>query len=106
MESIVLNGKTYYSEQPKDIEGSIKICILQRGWVMIGRFERNGNDCKLHNAYVIRRWGTTAGLGELAKRGKLEDTNLDACNGLVEFDYLTLVASICVDEEKWKSLIP
>ena len=79
-----------------------KIVILQRGWAMVGRFERNGADCKLYNASVIRRWGTTEGLGELAKKGKLPDTKLDKTNGLVEFDYLTVVAMITCDEKKWE----
>lgn len=81
--------------------GDIKIVILQRGWVMIGRFERNGSDCKLHNASVIRNWGTKRGLGELAMEGKKPNTILDKCGGLVEFDYLTVVATISVDEKKW-----
>lgn len=101
METITVNGKVYYSE-PKQFDGPIKIVILQRGWVMIGRLERNGSDCKLHNASVIRKWGTTRGLGELAEKGKLSDTILDECGGVVEFDWLTVVATIAVDETKWK----
>lgn len=99
---VTVNGQTYYANKPKEFEGDIKIVILQRGWNMIGRFERNGNDCKLHNASVIRSWGTTRGLGELAQNGPTSNTKLDPCNGLVEFDYLTVVATICASEEKWK----
>ena len=72
---------------------------------MVGRFERNGSDCKLHNASVIRSWGTTKGLGEIAKDGPTSNTKLDPCNGLVEFDYLTVVASISCVEEKWKAIV-
>lgn len=104
MEQITLNGKTYYSEpQASEFVGDLKIVILQRGWVMIGNLERNGSECKLHNASVIRNWGTTKGLGELAIEGKKKDTKLDKCGGVVEFDYLTVVATIAVDESKWKS---
>lgn len=102
METIIVNGKKYYESPHKDLDGEIKIVILQRGWVMIGRFERNGSDCKLHNASVIRNWGTTKGLGELAIEGKKKDTKLDKCGGIVEFDYLTVVATISVDQEKWQ----
>ena len=102
MEQITVNGKTYYSNpQSQEFSGEYKICILQRGWVMIGKFERNGSDCKLHNAATIRSWGTTKGLGELAAEGPKKDTVLDKCNGLVEFDYLTVVATIAVNEELW-----
>ena len=90
---------TVKNEPPK---GDVKIVILQRGWVMIGRFERNGTDCKLHNASVIRKWGTTNGLGELVN-GALQETILDYC-GEVEFDYLTVVAAITCEESKWQSI--
>jgi len=82
---------------------NIKIAILQRGWNMIGEFERKGNNCKLTNASVIRRWGTTKGLGEIALNGKMPDTILDRV-GTVEFDYLTVVALIDCEPSKWKTL--
>ena len=86
-------------------EGDIKIVILQRGWNMIGRFKRKGNDCKLFDASVIRCWGTTKGLGQIAEGGPTKKTILDKCYGIVEFDYLTVVASISVDESKWKNVL-
>lgn len=103
MEQITVNGVTYYANPKQEFTGEIKICILQRGWVMIGRLERNGSECKLHNASVIRTWGTTKGLGELAMEGKKKDTKLDKCGGVVEFDWLTVVAAISVDESKWQN---
>ena len=84
------------------VSGNVKIVILQRGWIMIGYFSRSGSDCKLEKANVIRNWGTTKGLGELSQ-GPLKDTKLDKCNGTVEFDYLTVVASISVEESKWSN---
>lgn len=101
METIVVNGKTYYSEAPKENEGEIKIVVLQRGWVLIGKFAKDGTHCNLSNASVIRNWGTTNGLGELSK-GKQKDTKLDKCNGLVEFDILTVVLMISVEQDQWK----
>jgi hypothetical protein len=86
------------------MKNEIKIAILQRGWVYIGRFERKGQDCKLTNAFNIRRWGTTEGLGELAEKGKLSNTILDKA-GTVEFDYLTVVALLSVNQEVWKPLL-
>lgn len=103
-ETITLNGKTYYANKSSyECAGDYKIVILQRGWVMIGKLERNGSECKLHQASVIRNWGTTKGLGELAIEGKKKDTKLDKCGGVVEFDYLTVVATIAVSEEKWRN---
>lgn len=102
MKSIVVDGVTYYSDKPKSVDSLIKIVILQRGWVMVGRFERKGSECKLHNASVIRNWGTTRGLGEIAENGPTTNTKLDKCYGLVEFDYLTVVATISCQEKSWQ----
>lgn len=85
--------------------GNIKIVVLQRGWVMIGRLLRGENNCTLYNARVIRNWGTTRGLGELAGEGPKRDTKLDPTNGTVEFHPLTVVATISCDPEKWDSLL-
>jgi hypothetical protein len=68
---------------------------------LIGKLEENGTLRKLHNASVIRSWGTTKGLGELAKDGPKSSTKLDKCNGVVEFDVLTMVLSISAEESKW-----
>ena len=101
-----VNGKKYVLKgSQEEIKGYIKIVILQRGWIMVGKFERSGNDCKLHNASVIRNWGTTNGLGEIAKDGPKSATKLDKCNGLVEFDYLTVCAMISCEESRWKNVL-
>lgn len=105
MKTITVNGETYYSEPKAQFEGPTKIVILQRGWVMVGRFERSGSDCKLHNASVIRVWGTTKGLGEIAKDGPTTKTILDRTHGVVEFDCLTVVAMISCNEGAWESYL-
>ena len=85
----------------QDLKGDLKIVILQRGWIMIGRLTRTGSDCVLSNASTIRRWGTTNGLGELANEGIKKDTILDKCYGEVQFDYLTVIATIDCKEAVW-----
>jgi hypothetical protein len=106
---LTVNGKKYLladSVQPAaQFNGDTKIVVLQRGWVMVGKLEKTGSDCKLHNASVIRAWGTTKGLGEIAAEGPKSSTKLDKCNGLVEFDSLTVVCSIACNEEKWKNAL-
>ena len=104
-ETIVVNGKTYYSKKDTNVEhsGEWKVIILQRGWVIVGKMEREGSQCKVHNASVVRNWGTTKGLGELVN-GPTESTKLDPCHGVVEFDYLTMIASIAVNGELWSKL--
>lgn len=81
----------------------IRIVILQRGWVVIGKFYQNGHDCWIEKGYVIRKWGTERGLGELAIEGKKQDTILDEIP-LTKFHEMTIVASLICDKEKWKNL--
>ena len=100
MKTITIDGVKYYSEKPQ--EGVTKIVILQRGWIMVGKFERKDSECKLYDASVIRNWGTTKGLGEIAENGPTKDTKLDKCYGTVEFDYLTVVATIACKEDIWQ----
>jgi hypothetical protein len=104
IKEVEINGMLYVPKDSiipvKEFDGDIKIVVLQRGWIYIGRFERTGNDCKLHNAYNIRTWGTTKGLCELVN-GVTKDTKLDKCEGLVEFDALTIVHTITVNKAKW-----
>lgn len=60
------------------------ILVLQRGWVVVGDLsDENDARVTLTNASVIRRWGTKAGLGELALKGPQKDTVLDACGGVL-----------------------
>ena len=106
VQSIVVDGETYIpSDSAQPIDGEIKIVILQRGWNMVGYFERDGSDCKLKKASVIRRWGTKHGLGEIALNGPTQNTNLDKTYGIVEFDYLTVVATIACEVSKWESVL-
>ncbi len=108
LNSISVNGKEYVlkgSEQKVEHSGDIKIVVLQRGWVMVGRFEKSGSECKLHGASVIRNWGTTKGLGEIASSGPTGSTKIDATNGLVEFDYLTVVATISCNASAWSKYV-
>ena len=98
--NITVNGVDY---APVNKSGEMRIVILQRGWVMVGRYSREGDDCQLHDAQVIRVWGTTKGLGEIAAEGPKKGTKLDPTNGLVEFHRLTEVATIKCEELKWAS---
>lgn len=82
-------------------ESPVKIAILQRGWVFVGRFSKTGSDCVLNNALCIRQWGTTKGLGELVN-GPTSSTKFDE-SGTVRFHELGIIALIDCDESKWSS---
>ena len=101
-----INEVDYIRKDRLDIVGDVKIVILQRGWVFVGRFKRTGSDCTLTDAANIRKWGTEGkGLGEIAKNGPTARTQLDTMHGIVSFDYLTVVAMVDCDGDKWKSVL-
>lgn len=100
MDKITVNGVEY----TREIKGTeIKIVVLQRGWVMVGYWHREGNDCKLTDASVIRTWGTSKGLGEIINKPTTK-TILDKC-GTVQFDYLTVVCSLDCEVEGWQNVL-
>ena len=79
---------------------SKQIVIAQRGWVFVGDVEKSGDDVTINNAQCIRRWGTTNGLGEIAKNGPTSNTVLDDM-GTVRLHALAVVASLDCEASKW-----
>ena len=54
-----------------------RIVILDRGWVVVGWVGISGDDVTIEKASVIRVWGTSKGIGEIASGGPTKDTILD-----------------------------
>lgn len=86
----------------KETEGDIKIAVLDRGFVYIGRVSYEGDMLILKSAKNIRVWGTTKGLGELVS-GPLSGTRLDQV-GTVRVPCRALISLIDVEQSKWNSL--
>lgn len=102
-ESKELQSFTKKGKQKEIKDGGIRICILQRGWIVVGRYSQKGSECKLTDANVIRVWGTTRGLGEIAMHGPITDkTKLDPCPD-VYFHELVGVFQIQCEASKWES---
>ena len=103
-ESLIVDDVKYVHEdslpQNKNLSKDIRIVILQRGWVMVGRFSKDGQDCKLETASVIRKWGTEKGLGEIIS-GPMPSTVLDPC-GVSRFHELAIVATLDCEVGKWE----
>jgi hypothetical protein len=106
-DSVYIDGKEYVPKgsdlKSPNYQGDVKICVLQRGWVYIGRFSKEKDQCKLQNAFCIQTWGTTKGLGELVN-GALSGTKLNKCEGEIDFHEGSLLFTISVKEEKWKEI--
>ena len=69
-----------------------KIVVADRGWVFVGDVLSDLNGDKLiNNAKVVRVWGTTKGLGELAINGPTAKTVLDE-SGTVRIPARSVIA--------------
>jgi hypothetical protein len=95
-------GKAKVAVRKVGAKAPITIAILDRGWVVIGRLTRKGDACELANAKVIRRWGTTRGLGEIAAAGPTSSTVLDDAM-TVSFDIRTSIALMSVNQVAWEA---
>ncbi len=83
----------------------IQIVVLQRGWIVVGLVSRDNEELLIENGYAIRRWGTSAGLGELAQKGPLANTKLDPLSGKTRVHQLAVVLRIECDAENWKKYV-
>jgi len=94
-ESIIIDGVEYTptgSAEPTERQ----IVVADRGFVFVGNAATDdAGTVTLTNASVIRRWGTTKGLGQLAMSGKTDKTVLDAC-GTVRVPAGSVVATFNV----------
>lgn len=79
---------------------NLKIVILDRGFVLVGNVTVKDDWVETTNASIIRRWGTTKGLGELAANGPLENTKLDPI-GTVRSPLRALIGLVDCEAAKW-----
>jgi hypothetical protein len=97
--------KTTTPEPNRDF-GPLRIVVLTGGWVFIGRVRYDSTQgyeaIIVDNADCIRTWGTTQGLGQLAIEGVQKETVLDP-TGKIAAPLSSLIATIEVDESKWKN---
>jgi len=78
---------------------SKQIVVLERGWVFVGDVADDGNGgIVISNAKNVRRWGTTAGLGQLAADGPQSNTVLDPAGVVRAKD---VIFRIDCDAAKW-----
>jgi hypothetical protein len=80
------------------------ILVLQRGWVLVGKYRKDGVYDTLTEGKVVRRWGTTQGLGEIAKNGPLETTVLDPMPYGARAHELAVVMIVPCNPEAWSGV--
>ena len=79
----------------------MRIFVLQRGWVVVGVERDEGDQIVIERGHVVRRWGTTDGLGELASKGPLSKTKLDEFAHPVRFHRLSVICTFDCDGAAW-----
>ena len=84
---------------PLEIDGGIRIVVLQRGWVAVGRYIKRGSEVVIEKAKIIRSWGTSRGLGELVD-GPTSSTKLDPAGTLRQHE-LAVITSIDCKGDAW-----
>ena len=102
-ETITIDDVKYIrADSIAETAGDVKIVVLDRGFVYVGRVSYEDDFLILNNARNIRKWGTTKGLGELVN-GPLSDTVTDAV-GTVRAPMRALISLIDVVGAKWKCI--
>lgn len=78
------------------------IFVMERGFVLVGRIaDESPLEITLYDVSVVRIWGTTKGIGELAMKGPLSGTQLDRePNGTI-INKLCCYRRIPCDAAKW-----
>ena len=103
VQSISIDGVEYVRRDSQEgFKGDIKIVVLDRGFVYVGRAVLDSDFVTITHAKNIRYWGTTKGLGELVN-GPLSGTKLDSV-GTIKAPLRALISLIDVEQKAWKLL--
>ncbi len=70
---------------------------------MVGLYEREGVDITV-TGRVVRRWGTSRGLMELANKGPLEATVLEDL-GVMRHHLLSEITVFDCNDDKWRDAL-
>ncbi len=81
---------------------AMKIVVVDRGWVYVGECRQEKDFLIVGNAQNIRQWGTTRGLGQLAKEGPTPSTRFDSY-GTVRIPMRAVIGLIDTEAKLWKS---
>lgn len=91
---------THRRETMTETLRDIRIVVLQRGWVAVGEYHVDDTEVTITNAHIVRIWGTTRGLGEIAANGPTPSTVLDHA-GVIRAHILGVLFTIDCNAEKW-----
>jgi hypothetical protein len=89
--------------EKKTINSGFGIMVIEAGNVIVGEYSFADGDkmIRVDGGSVVRRWGTTRGLGELAEHGPLPDTKLDPLNSVAHVSSGSLLFIVDSNKSKW-----
>ena len=88
------------ADKTKVVPTKKQIVVLQRGWVVIGDVDTSDTEVLINNCSVIRSWGTSKGLGEIAEDGPTSKTKLDPCPPMIVHP-LSVILRMNVNQSNW-----
>jgi len=97
MKEVTINGRRFVAVEEL---GEIKLVVLERGFVYVGRVSEAGGITTIRGARSIIRWGTTQHLGEIVN-GPLENTKLGASCTVTARTTPQVLHTIEVSQEHW-----
>ena len=80
-----------------------QIAVLDRGFVYVGLCAVADGILTITQAQNVRRWGTSAGLGQLAQSGPTSSTKLDAA-GTIRAPLSSVIHLIDCTASAWPAL--
>lgn len=83
------------------VDMGLALVTADRGHVWVGRVtDGPGPWLQIDDAKIVRRWGTTEGLNQLAKQGPQPNTRLDA-PATVKVAHRAVIAIIPCEADAW-----
>lgn len=83
---------------------ALEIIVLHGGWVIMGEREVEGDQVTVTQCKIVRRWGTTWGLGEIAADGPTAATILDNA-GTTRHQIAAEILRFECNAEAWREAI-
>ena len=99
-DQITIDGTVYVREDSLT-RPDVQIVVIEGRWNIVGHVEHHDDgSLTITKAHVIRYWGTTKGLGELAADGPTSKTKLDV-TGVVRVPAHAVLLTIDCDAARW-----
>ena len=100
MKKITVDGVEYVKATEAGPTPELLIVVIEGRWNLIGRCQTVDGHMVITDAHVIRYWGTTKGLGELATSGPTSKTILDP-TPTVRVPLAKVLLTIDVTTSRW-----